>query len=155
MDWTAKVARKRDALLSRVPAQWRLPATSIPPTATTLQVIDRLSELLSDSERGITEGCPDVLMGALKQGDISARETLLAFAHRASLAMQFVCSRSKNLYPLGQGICKRPEGNGHLLRPRRIACQSCSSKLLLLELTSLMLFSGRRVFLWVHYMVCQ
>ena len=90
MSWLDKVRAKRTKLRSEIPTQWQLSSGENPSPSTLPHIMEHLSGMLNDNERAITEGPTEVLLSALRESTLTARETLLAFAHRASLAMQFV-----------------------------------------------------------------
>lgn len=90
MGWEQITAAKRDELHSRIPPEWRLNAAALPSPSTLRNVIDLVPTFLSGSERRITQYRAPQLLGAIRDGDLTCREVVFAFSHRACLAHQFV-----------------------------------------------------------------
>ena len=98
MSWSARAQRKRGELFSLIPTRWQLHPQLVPAPLALPRVVEQISSMLDEEERTLTESSTDMLLSALREGVVTARETLLAFEHRASLAMQFVGALLRCLY---------------------------------------------------------
>ena len=86
--WKAAAHTKQEELWQDIPSEWRIDRSELSKAGP--NVINIVPEFLSPAERRITEMPVCLLLESLAQGDITAQETLFAFAHRALVAHQFV-----------------------------------------------------------------
>lgn len=89
MGYEQAVAKKQQQLWEGVPADWRIDVAKTKPTG---DVRCLVRDHLSGKERNVTNGNAIDLLRKLRQGDVSAQEVTAAFAHRAHVAHQYVCS---------------------------------------------------------------
>ena len=90
MDWQTTAKRKREALLSAIPKEWRIDSRSLPTDSAMPKVTQLIRDHLSNEEIAITESQPQMLLGAIAHGLHTSTESLQAFSHRASIAHQLV-----------------------------------------------------------------
>lgn len=90
MSWTEISHRKREALQSLIPPEWRLPASRIADAATCPDVSVLVSTELSHNERLITESGVAFILTSIATGEMTSFEVMSAFCHRAAVAHQLV-----------------------------------------------------------------
>ncbi|KAG9666107.1 amidase, partial [Aureobasidium melanogenum] len=88
MSWTEISHRKREALQSLIPPEWRLPASRIAAAATCPDVSVLVSTELSHNERLITESGVALILTSIATGEMTSFEVMSAFCHRAAVAHQ-------------------------------------------------------------------
>ncbi|KAJ5108878.1 hypothetical protein N7456_005553 [Penicillium angulare] len=89
--WERQAQRGRDILNESIPKQWLASTSSLPP-ATEKNVIDfpRKSGLLSERELWITDLSATKLVIEMRNGNLKAEETVIAFLKRAVLGHQLL-----------------------------------------------------------------
>lgn len=96
MDWKAKAAAKRQAILDTIPEKWKLP-NPVPPASEQRDVTGAyIQQYLSPREVEITETDAVGITEQVASGKWTAVEVAEAFCHRAALAHQLVRRGSKH-----------------------------------------------------------
>ncbi|TGO43709.1 hypothetical protein BCON_1009g00010 [Botryotinia convoluta] len=88
-DWKAIGDFKRDALLSLIPEEWRIPLP-LPPPAILPDVTGHIHQYLSSKEVEITETDAVDIVRKISSGDWTCRAVTEVFCHRAALAHQII-----------------------------------------------------------------
>jgi len=97
-NWQDIVAKKRAECASHLPAEWRLPSSTLEKISaqSPISVVDvpATCGLLSAKELEITEKYDAVaLVGKMASKELSSSEVTLAFCKRAAIAQQVVSDR--------------------------------------------------------------
>jgi amidase len=89
--WEAIAARKRDARDSKIPPQWRVPA-SLLPSSDVLDVHDfpKTSGFFTDKELLLTESTASTVVSKIASGEWTALEVTEAVCKRAAVAQQLL-----------------------------------------------------------------
>lgn len=92
-DWRTVASAKRDAVLDKIPREWRLPHPI--PSATEIPDVtgDYVQQFLNSREIKITETDAVDIVKKTGSGQWTAVEVTKAFCHRAAIAHQLVCFR--------------------------------------------------------------
>lgn len=89
-DWKTRANSKREAVMQAIPAKWRL--KDVPDVDTLPNCLDFVADQLNEEERRITDMELEPLIEALATRKYTSRTVTEAFAHRAAIAHQLVCS---------------------------------------------------------------
>jgi amidase len=88
--WKEKAAEKREALLSSIPLEWRLPAPLPPPAELPNVTGPEIRKYLSAREIEITETSAVYIIRKTSSGEWRCEDVVRAFCHRAAVAHQMV-----------------------------------------------------------------
>ncbi|PYI14286.1 putative general amidase GmdA [Aspergillus violaceofuscus CBS 115571] len=88
--WQAKCSAKREAILSAIPTEWRIPAPIPTPDVQPNVTGKYIQQYLSPREVEITESDAETIVSHTTTGLWTAVEVTLAFCHRAAVAHQLV-----------------------------------------------------------------
>ncbi|KAL3483066.1 putative general amidase GmdA [Aspergillus germanicus] len=88
--WKERAAAKRDALLSLIPPEWRLPSPLPPPAEIPNVTGPEIRRYLSTREIIITETSAIDIVRKTSTGEWSCEDVVRAFCHRAAVAHQMI-----------------------------------------------------------------
>ncbi|RAH64570.1 putative general amidase GmdA [Aspergillus aculeatinus CBS 121060] len=88
--WQARASAKREAILSAIPTEWRIPAPIPTPDLQPNVTGTYIQQYLSPREIEITESDTEDIVSRTTTGTWTAVEVASAFCHRAALAHQLV-----------------------------------------------------------------
>lgn len=91
MSWETNVEKKRKALATLIPEQWRIPDNQLPPeTQRSFVSFLEQNNLLTSEELTITNMTVQELVQKIATGEFTSVQVCQAYCHRAAIAHQLV-----------------------------------------------------------------